>query len=101
MSPITCVPKKNGTVRLVTDLHHLNSFSEPPKFKYEDINLVIKITQPKDYVISCALKDGFFFTLLSIRTTELCWVLNLGLLTTHEVYCHLDTIYDLNRNKFL
>ena len=34
VSPITCVPKKNGDFRLVTDLRHLNSFSKPPKFKY-------------------------------------------------------------------
>ena len=60
VSPITCVPKKNGTFRLVTDLRHLNSFSSPPKFKYEDINSVIKVTRPKDYMVSCDLKDGFF-----------------------------------------
>ena len=34
VSPITCVPKKNGDFRLVTDLRHLNSFSKPPKFEY-------------------------------------------------------------------
>ena len=60
VSPITCVPKKNGDFRLVTDLRHLTVFSEPPKFKYENINSVIKITQPKDYMITCDLKSGFF-----------------------------------------
>lgn len=59
VSPITCVPKKNGDFRLVTDLRFLNSHCEPPKFKYEDINSVIKITQPKDYMITADLKDGF------------------------------------------
>ena len=34
ISPITCVPRKNGDFKLVTNLQHLNSFSKPPKFKY-------------------------------------------------------------------
>ena len=76
VSPITCVPD--------------DSFSESPKFQYEDINSDIKLTRPKDYMILCDIKDGFF-PYLSIRTTELCWDFSLSLLTTHGMYFHSDT----------
>lgn len=60
VSPISCVPKKNGKFRLVTDLRHLNSYSKPPKIKYEDINTVIDVVKPKDNIITADLKNGFF-----------------------------------------
>ena len=46
VSPISCVPKKNGKIRLVTDLRHINKQSIPPKIKYEDINTVISVVKP-------------------------------------------------------
>ena len=60
VSPISCVPKKNGKFRLVTDLRHLNSYSHAPKIKYEDINTVIKVVEPKDYMVTADLENGFF-----------------------------------------
>ena len=60
VSPISCVPKKNGKFRLVTDLRHLNSYSQPPKVKYEDINTVIKVVKPKDFMVTADLQNGFF-----------------------------------------
>ncbi|MEW8544182.1 MAG: reverse transcriptase domain-containing protein [Candidatus Thiodiazotropha sp.] len=62
VSPISCVPKKNGKLRLVTDLRHLNSYTSPPKVKYEDINTVIKVVKPKDFMITTDLQNGFFHT---------------------------------------
>ncbi|XP_053404917.1 uncharacterized protein LOC128558753 [Mercenaria mercenaria] len=50
VSPINCVPKKNGTFRLITDLREVNKFSTPPKFKYEDIETVKKCILPSDYM---------------------------------------------------
>jgi len=60
VSPINCVPKKSGKYRLVTDLRKLNSQCSTPTFKNEDINTVISLSKPKDYVITADLKNGFF-----------------------------------------
>lgn len=60
VSPISCVPKKNGSFRLVTDLRHINSYSHPPKVKYEDINTVIEVVKPKDNIVTTDLKNVFF-----------------------------------------
>ena len=60
VSPISCVPKKNGKFRLVTDLRHINTHSQPPKVKYEDINTVISVVKPKDYIVTTDLQNGFF-----------------------------------------
>ena len=60
VSPISCVPKQNGKLRLVTDLRHVNSFSNAPKIKYEDINTVIKVVQPNDNMVTADLQNGFF-----------------------------------------
>ena len=60
MSQISCVPKKNGKFRLVTDLRHINKQSIPPKIKYEDINTVISVVKPKDYIVTSDLQNGFF-----------------------------------------
>ena len=60
ISPIKCVPKKNGKARLVTDLRFLNSKSTAPKFKSEDITSVVSLIKPKDFIITTDLKSGFF-----------------------------------------
>ena len=59
VSPISCIPKKNGELRLITDLRHLNSFCDPPSFKYEDIDTVISLLRPKDQLVTVDLKQGF------------------------------------------
>ena len=60
VSPITCVPKKKGDFRLITELGYINKCSTTPKLKNEDINTVIDIVKPKDYMITTDLKNGFF-----------------------------------------
>ena len=60
VSPISCLPKKNGKFRLVTDLRHINTHSQPPKVKNEDINTVISVVKPKDYIVTTGLQNGFF-----------------------------------------
>ena len=60
VSPISCVPKKNGKFRLVTDLRHINTHSQPPKVKYDDINTVISVVKPKDYIVTTDLQNVFF-----------------------------------------
>lgn len=59
INPINTVPKKNS-YRLITDLRHLNSYIKPPKFTYEDINTVIEVIQPEDFIVTFDLKNGYF-----------------------------------------
>ena len=59
ISPISCVPKKNGKLRLIIDLRHLNSCVKSRRFKYEDITSVTELIEPGDQLITVDLRDGF------------------------------------------
>lgn len=59
VSPVSCVPKKNKSFRLIVDLRKLNSSINCPKFQYEDINTVVKLVQPGDHLITVDIKSGF------------------------------------------
>ena len=56
VSPICCVPKKNGKLRLVHNLKHLNSFCNQTSYRNEDIREVANVIQPNDFMIT---QDGF------------------------------------------
>ena len=71
VSPINCVPKKRGDFRLITDLRYINRCCVPPKFKNEDINTVIDIVKPKDYMCTADLKNGFFHIPVSSELQDL------------------------------
>ena len=60
VSPISTVPKQGGDFRLITDLRHLNQFCVSKPFIYEDIRQVLDIAKPKDQIITCDIKNGFF-----------------------------------------
>ena len=60
VSPICVVPKKNKKFRLIVDLRHLNSICDAKKFQYEDINTVIELIEPGDFMITVDIKDGFY-----------------------------------------
>ena len=38
----------------------MNSYCNPPKFAYEDIDSVIDVTDYCDYMVTWDIKDGFF-----------------------------------------
>jgi len=59
VSPIKCVPKKSGKLRLITDLRGLNAYVDAPKFSNEGINTVSELVQKGDRFIKTDLKDGF------------------------------------------
>ena len=59
VSPISCVPKKGNTFRLVHDLRFLNQFSIPKKFQYEDIGNVVEQIKPQDSLVTLDIKSGF------------------------------------------
>lgn len=60
VSPIGCVSKKGGKLRLITDLRVVNSYSVTPKFRYEDISVLPQVVQKGDKLVTIDLKDGFF-----------------------------------------
>lgn len=60
ISPIKCVPKKGGKLRLVTNLYHFNQFVRSPPFQYENIQTVSHVLNADDCMISFDLKNGFF-----------------------------------------
>lgn len=59
ISPIWCIPKKNGSFRLITDLRELNKYAPCPAFQYEDIRAVLQSIQPKDHLVTIDLKNGY------------------------------------------
>lgn len=60
VSPIHCVPKKNGTFRLITDLRQVNGYCTPPKFANEGIKEVLELIKPNDHLVTLDIKQGFF-----------------------------------------
>ena len=60
VSPLECVNKKGGKLRLITDLRFVNNFCNTPKFRYEDISVLPQVVKNKDKLVTIDLKDGFF-----------------------------------------
>jgi hypothetical protein len=60
VSPLKCVPKKNGKLRLCINLFQLNKYSVPPKFQYESISAVAQSITFEDHLVTIDLKDGFY-----------------------------------------
>ena len=63
-SPVSCVPKKGGKNRLITDLRYLNSHCSAPKFNNEDIRVVEQYVQYNDLLATVDLQDGFYHILV-------------------------------------
>jgi hypothetical protein len=66
VSPLKCVSKKNGKLRLCHNLFHLNTFSEAPKFQYEGIDTVSQLISANDCLATVDLKDGFYHIKLHV-----------------------------------
>ena len=60
VSPIKCVAKKGGKLRLVTDLRCVNDSIDSPTFQCEGINSVSQLLSKGDYMCKTDLKNGFF-----------------------------------------
>lgn len=59
--PLGVVPKKNGKLRLIHDLRHLNKFlRRPPHFKMEDLGAVAAQLQEGDQLLSYDLEQGYY-----------------------------------------
>lgn len=59
ISPLGCVPKKGGKLRLITDMRRINSHVTVPKFQYEDIQTVTNMIQSDDQLITLDISNGF------------------------------------------
>ena len=59
-STLFLVPKKNGKMRMVTNLKPLNSFLKKIHFKMDTMQKVINLVKPKDWAISLDLSEGTF-----------------------------------------
>lgn len=68
--PIGCVPKKKNKLRLIVDLRYVNSFTEPQKFRYEDLSTLSEIIKPGDHMISIDLKDSFHHIPVNEESSE-------------------------------
>ena len=57
VSPLKCVPKKNGQLRLVTNMPFF-------KFQYENVDSVSQLVESDDHMITFDLNNGFFHYLI-------------------------------------
>ena len=54
------MPKQNKKYRLVIDLRNINAHTVSKTFKNENIEDVIKTTDPTDVLITFDIKDGYY-----------------------------------------
>ena len=59
VSPIGCVPKKHNKFRLITDLRRVNDHTQKISFQYENIDTVLQLVEPQDYLVTLDIKNGF------------------------------------------
>ena len=57
---ISLVPKKSGGMRPVINLKRLNTFVRYLHFKMENINSLIDLLRPNDFIATIDLKDAYF-----------------------------------------
>ena len=68
ISPIFCVPKKDGKIRLILNLKQLNSFVAYHHFKMETIQSILAMITPNCWMASIDLKDAYY----SVRIHPSC-----------------------------
>ena len=60
ISPIFCVPKKDGTFRLILNLKQWNSFVSYHHFKMETIHSILAMITPNCWMASVDLTDAYY-----------------------------------------
>jgi hypothetical protein len=60
VNPLGVVPKKNGKLRLILDLQHVNRFLVIPKFKFESLLELANLVGANDLLFSIDLQDGYW-----------------------------------------
>jgi hypothetical protein len=59
ISLISVVLKKNGKSQLIINMHLLNTYLRPPKFKYQSLHNLATLLQLGDFLFMIDFKDGF------------------------------------------
>ena len=86
ISPIFCVPKKDGKIRLILNLKKLNSFVSYHHFKMETIHSILAMITPNCWMASVDLKDAYY----SVRIHPSC---QRYLKFVHEGSLYAYTVY--------
>ena len=60
ISRIGTVPKKDGSLRLITDLRDVNKHLQDKNVIYEGIDVALDFIEPDDQLITLDIKDGFY-----------------------------------------
>ncbi len=60
VNPLNVVPKKNGGLRLIVDMRHVNSFLQTPKFKLENLQQASSQSQQGDWMFSIDLAQAYW-----------------------------------------
>lgn len=85
-SPLGVVPKKNGKLRLITDMRVLNTYLATPKFRYEGLQHLAQMLEPGDWHTTIDLKDGFFHAQVHPRHRHLLGFRWRGRTYTYNVF---------------
>ena len=59
-SPIVCVTKRNGGVRLAVDYRYLNSFTVPDAYQMVTVNEILNKMGSANYIILFDTKSGYW-----------------------------------------
>ena len=70
ISPLHCVPKKNGGHRLILNLRYLNGHVRACHFRNDDIRVVAEFVDNEDYLVSADIKNGFYHVPVHVEDRE-------------------------------
>ena len=60
ITPISVVPKKDKSYRLIADLRYINKCLQVPKFSYDDLDSVLAQIEPGDFLVTLDIRKGFY-----------------------------------------
>ena len=60
LSPIFCVPKRSGDLRVILNLKKINRFLPDQKFRMETLSSILPQLSSLDWAVSIDLKDAYF-----------------------------------------
>ena len=83
--PLNVVPKKNGKLRLILDLRHVNQFLHRFKFKFETLTEAAMLVQPGDLLCSADLTNGYRQLRMREDTYETCHTYSPNAATTLRI----------------
>ncbi len=71
VNPFSVSVQSNGKKRLIADLHHLNLFLDPPKFKMDDLKAAMPAILQSNYMFSFDVQKGYYHVDLAEEIQEL------------------------------